>query len=96
MAARKASSGRTEPSLSLLAAVRRELDAGGAVSVSPGLVALALKLAECLEERPSALMAKELRETLGRLRELAPPKEREDGIDQLRARRQARGGGAGA
>jgi hypothetical protein len=43
-----------------------------------------------------SMCARELRDTLDRLRELAPPEEEEDGLDELTARRTARlAGGSG-
>lgn len=84
--------------VSIRSQVEKELKANGAAVVSPSLAALALHLAVALDARPSALMAKELRETMVRLTEMAPPKRQEDEIDQLRSRRESRlsAGGAGA
>lgn len=66
--------------------------------VNRALAATALVMAHELDNpKPSlamkAIAAKELREAMDRLLELAPPKRREDGIDQIakqRARRRAR------
>lgn len=74
--------------MSLYAAVETEI-AGLGVN-APGMVAAALAMAEALERKPSALMFKELRETLDRLRSLAPPRVERDALDELLERRNAR------
>jgi hypothetical protein len=64
-----------------------------------GLAAAARRLAELVDDphtRPTAaaMCARELRECLGRLRELAPPEVIRDGLDDLAGRRARRRGTA--
>lgn len=59
-----------------------------------GLAASALALAQGMDEGPSLAMrsmaAKELRDTMSVLRELAPKQKREDSIDRLAKQREKR------
>jgi len=87
-------------------AVAAELKALGkrVDDAGPSLPALAVALARKIDDPrtpagPFADTAKELRDTLDRLRELVPPEAREDHIDQLEARAAKKlrlVGGAGA
>jgi hypothetical protein len=51
---------------------------------------LALKMAEAVDARPTAIMAKELAAVIDRLGELAPPKQATDEMDDLEAKRAKR------
>lgn len=89
---------------SVAGAVRRDLgeiakrDKGLAES---SLAMSALRLAELMDDAENSatsrsMCGRELRDTLGRLRELAPKEETKDGLDDLSARRAARRGSAAA
>jgi hypothetical protein len=67
-------------------AVANDLAEMGHVGRS-GLAQSALALARLMDAKPYALTAVELRQTLLALRELAPAREEDDEVDQLRARR---------
>ncbi|WP_234313689.1 hypothetical protein [Streptomyces sp. NBRC 109706] len=71
-----------------------EITALGVADSAPGLVAVALSLAEQLDrcEAPTsaAVVARELRATLLELRKLAPPAEEGDALDELAKRRAER------
>lgn len=83
---------------SVAGAVRRDLaglaerDEGLASST---LAMSALRLAELMDDAENSatsrsMCGRELRDTLDRLRELAPKEESKDGLDDLSARREAR------
>lgn len=55
-----------------------------------GYAQLCLAMAAEFDRKPTALMARELREALLKLREIAPPKPQRDVVDELKARRVAR------
>lgn len=76
--------------------IRAELDLLGAASVSPGLAALAIELAETFDDTDAAtsraVVARELNATMKILRALAPVGEEGDAVDDLAARRAKRRG----
>jgi hypothetical protein len=78
---------------SVVAAVKRDLEPMGDLKLS-ALAASALALAAEMDDENSAtsksMCAKELRETMDRLRSLAPPREENDGVDDLTAQRKKR------
>jgi hypothetical protein len=82
-------------------AVRRDLAGLHDEARRSGMAASALALAQLLDgtspltARDVATVAAELRQTLAELRKKAKPKAREDKVDQLRARREARRNAAG-
>jgi len=76
---------------SVLSAVRRDLRALPEAKRGSGLAEMALKLAREIDARPTAALAKELRETLKALLGSEPVAVRESGVDELRARRAGRG-----
>lgn len=81
-------------SVTVYASVKRDLSDLARVDptlAASGLAASALALARMIDNKENSatsrsMCARELRETLDRLRELAPPEEVEDGIDELNAR----------
>lgn len=85
-------------------AVREELgalDRSKAGAAGSAMAAAALVLAAELDDPTNSatsksMCSKELRELMGRLHELAPSEPAKDGVDELRARRERRVGGAGA
>jgi len=78
----------TEAELATLAKRNPEIE-GSALAASA--VALAYEIQNPYNSATSKSMcARELRETMAKLRELAPEAEREDGIDELGNRREAR------
>ena len=87
---------KPEACSTLVGAVAEDLARMDALKRSPALARLALTLAEAIDRRPSALMAKELRDTLTRLAEVVPVKREEGPLDDLRARRAARRAGGAA
>lgn len=76
------------------AATRTEIQELGVAEIAPGLAALAIILARHLDgtEAPTsaAVVGRELRATLDKLRLVAPGKAEGDGLDDLAARRAAR------
>lgn len=77
------------------AAVLRDVaELGELPAGSAAIVASAVALARELDEKNSAtsksMCARALREAMDRLRELAPPKQRADALDDLKARRDRR------
>ncbi|MFJ8871082.1 hypothetical protein ACIRD6_35685 [Streptomyces sp. NPDC102473] len=77
--------------------VREELDDLGVTSVSPGLCAVALKLAAALDALESgdaptsqAVVADKLATILARLRTLAPVQEEGDSVDDITRQRDKR------
>lgn len=79
--------------------IREELDKLGVTSVSPGLAAVACKLAAALDAIDSgdaptsqAVVADKLATIMGRLRTLAPPAVTGDAVDDLTDRRAKRRG----
>lgn len=78
--------------VTVVASVKRDLAALGDRTLErSGLAASALALARELDRRENsatskAACARELREILGQLRELAPPAVKGDGVDELQAR----------
>lgn len=76
-------------------ATRAELELLGVDPEASAAAAAALRLAKELDSardaRETAPAARELRQAMGVVRALAPVKERGDKIDELNARRQARG-----
>lgn len=79
--------------MSVVEAVTRDLKAFGDFSDST-LAATAIVLAEQLDGHGSstskAMVAKELRETLAALRELAPPARAKDRLDEVNRKREQR------
>ncbi|MFD0353503.1 hypothetical protein ACFVHW_07100 [Streptomyces sp. NPDC127110] len=77
-------------------ATRDEIIALGVTTIAPGLCALAITLAQHLDgadaATTAAVVGRELRATLDKLRLVAPGKAEEDGLDDLAARRAARRG----
>ncbi|MFF4847993.1 hypothetical protein [Streptomyces sp. NPDC001194] len=77
-------------------ATREEILALGVAHLAPGLCALAITLAQHLDdaEAPTsaAVVGRELRATLDKLRAVAPGKAEGDELDDLAARRAARRG----
>ncbi|MFD7093386.1 hypothetical protein [Streptomyces xanthophaeus] len=75
-------------------ATRAEIDRLGAAAVAPGLAALAITLAEHLDEctapTSAAVVGRELRATLDKLRDVAPGKSEGSKLDDLSAKRAAR------
>lgn len=89
---------RRSPTLKVTDAVKRDLaqiaKRDKALARS-GLAASALALAKALDEPKNSatsksMCARSLKETLDRLRELAPPAKERDNVDDLSARRAAR------
>ncbi|MGW7435701.1 hypothetical protein [Streptomyces sp. NPDC054849] len=78
------------------AATLKEIAELGVAEIAPGLAALAIILARHLDESDAATSAavvgRELRATLDKLRAVAPGKAEGDGVDDLSARRAARRG----
>lgn len=76
------------------AATRAEIDRLGVSDIAPGLAALAITLAEHLDDTDAptsaAVVGRELRATLDKLRAVAPGKSKGDELDDLAARRAAR------
>jgi hypothetical protein len=77
--------------------IREELDKLGVTSVSPGLAAVAVKLAEALDaidasDAPTsqAVVADKLATIMARLRALAPVQEEGDGVDDITRHREKR------
>lgn len=79
---------------SVTEATRIELADLNAASVAPGLVAMALALAEQLDEAEAptaaAVVARELRATMLEVRKLAPAAEEGDAVDELTRKRAER------
>lgn len=78
-------------------AVRAELDQLGVICVSPGLAAVAISLAEALDEIPAgdaptskAVVADKLTTVMTKLRALAPAKEEGDAVDDIARQREKR------
>ena len=73
-----------------------EIDQLGVRALAPGLVALALALAKCIDgsDAPTsiAVAAAQLRPVMADLRKLAPVQSKGDALDDLTARRAARRG----
>jgi hypothetical protein len=78
--------------VTLLQAVQRDVEALNEPDRSSGVAALALELAGLMGRRPSAMVAKELRDTLVLVRELTPARVEGDSLDDLRDRRAQRRG----
>jgi hypothetical protein len=80
--------------VSVVEAVLREVGALGGGLEDSALAATAEALAQAIDAPGSAtskaMVAKELRETLAALRDLAPPKIEEDEVDRARRRRDER------
>ena len=79
--------------------IREELDKLGVTSVSPGMSAVAIKLAAALDAIPSgdaptsqAVVADKLAAVMTKLRALAPPATEGDVLDDLADRRAQRRG----
>lgn len=77
--------------------IQKEIQQLGVEPIAPGLVELALKLADAVDASPDAptamaSAAKELRATMTELRKLAPPAVKGDALDDLAARRSQRRG----
>ncbi|WP_406004421.1 hypothetical protein [Streptomyces sp. NBC_00987] len=77
--------------------VRDELDKLGVTGISPGLAAVALKLAAALDALESsdaptsqAVVADKLTTLMVRLRALAPVQEEGDGVDDIGRKREER------
>lgn len=77
--------------------VRSELDNLGVTSISPGMSAVAIRLAEALDELPAgdaptsqAVVADKLATIMARLRVLAPVKGEGDGVDDITRQREKR------
>ncbi|MER7814073.1 hypothetical protein [Streptomyces sp. NPDC096153] len=77
--------------------IRAELDELGVVSVSPGLAAVAVSLAEDLDAIPAgdsptskAVVADKLTALMVKLRALAPVKEEGDAVDDISRQREKR------
>ncbi|MEU9946918.1 hypothetical protein [Streptomyces sp. NPDC047939] len=77
--------------------VRSELDKLGVTSTSPGLVAVAIRLAEALDKIPAddaptsqAVVADKLATILARLRVLAPVQEEGDSVNDIARQREKR------
>ncbi|MCX5584272.1 hypothetical protein [Streptomyces erythrochromogenes] len=77
-------------------ATRAEIERLNVAAIAPGLAALAITLAEHLDgaDAPTsaAVVGRELRATLDKLRAVAPGKAEGDELDDLAARRAARRG----
>lgn len=81
--------------------VRADLEALGELKGAEGLKAAALVLAAQLDDpgthaTSKANCAKQMLEIMDRLRSLAPPDEKKDGLDELNARREKRLAGRSA
>ncbi len=79
----------------VVAAVRRDLERLGAPLAESALAATALALAGELDDTGTSATAKSmcaraLTEVMTRLRELQPPEQEEDAVDELASRRQRR------
>ncbi|WP_079250504.1 hypothetical protein [Streptomyces amritsarensis] len=78
------------------AATRAEITELGVAEIAPGLAELAITLARHLDETgtptSAAVVGRELRATLDKLRLVAPGKAEGDGLDDLAARRAQRRG----
>lgn len=79
---------------STVEAVRAELDALRVTGTAPGLEALALRLAEAVDDTDAATSmaqaARELRAVLADLRKLAPVGEEGDAVNEIALQRQKR------
>lgn len=77
--------------MSVFEAVKRDLSEYPPAVAKSALAASALELARLMDGNNSAtskaICAKALQDTLDRLRELSPPKEKADGVDDLNAQR---------
>ncbi|MET9517026.1 hypothetical protein [Streptomyces sp. NPDC002994] len=78
-------------------AIRAELDQLGVTIVSPGLAAVAINLAEALDEIPAgdaptskAVVADKLTAIMTKLRGLAPPAVKGDAVDDIAEQREKR------
>lgn len=81
--------------MSVVEAVRRDLDALGSGFAEGALAATALALAARIDDPGTSstsvsMCAKALTDTLEQLRALAPPREEADTVDEIAARRAAR------
>lgn len=84
--------------MSVVEAVQRDLAdvrTRAAALADSAIAASALVMAEALDDTSNsatskAMCAKALREAMDRLRELAPPDEKRDRLDEITARREAR------
>jgi len=88
----KASKPAAKRAGAVTAAVKRDLEAirrRDPELAESALAASALALAREMDSK-TLVRAKELRETLDRLRQLAPPEQKEDGVDELNDRRAKR------
>ncbi|UPT41779.1 MULTISPECIES: hypothetical protein [Streptomyces] len=77
--------------------VRSELENLGVTSISPGMAAVAVRLAEALDELPAgdaptsqAVVADKLATIMARLRTLAPVKSEGDSVDDIARQRDKR------
>jgi hypothetical protein len=80
---------------SVVAAVRRDLERYGTAVADTAMAALALSLADQLDNgetsaTAASMVGAQLRETLLKLAEMAPEPESNDGIDELSRERKAR------
>lgn len=87
--------------VTVVEAVERDLRRLPTNLARSALAASALQLAREMDNRGNSATSKSmcsrsLLDTLDRLRELTPPEEEKDGLDELNARRAARVGGAAA
>jgi hypothetical protein len=86
--------------VSVVEAVRREVESLGPRAAESALAATALALAHMLDANNSAtskaMCAKALNETMGELRSLVPPKREKDDVDDLAAARAKRRAGVPA
>ncbi|GAA2929773.1 hypothetical protein [Streptomyces enissocaesilis] len=78
-------------------AIRAELDQLGVIVVSPGLAAVAINLAEALDEIPTgdaptskAVVADKLTAIMTKLRGLAPVQAKGDSVDDIAEQREKR------
>jgi hypothetical protein len=75
--------------VSVVEAVRRDLERLGEGAAESALAAAVLVLAEKIDRRVSWADVKELRESMAALRSLAPPEKEPDAVDDLAERRRA-------
>jgi hypothetical protein len=75
-------------------ATRAEIQELGVAEIAPGLSSLAIILAKHLDDcdapTSAAVVGRELRATLDKLRAVAPGRAKGDGLDELTARRNER------
>ncbi|WP_405794099.1 hypothetical protein [Streptomyces sp. NBC_01506] len=81
--------------------IRAEIEQLNAETVAPGLAAVAIRLAEALDQIPvgdaptaQAVVSRDLLATMGKLRALSPPDVKGDVVDELAGRKARRLRGA--